>query len=97
MSEWNTSVGLVLIMAGVADIVAAGHKERRVVDNEKPMKNWSAKIPMREKGNILSQTSLHISFNNLRNQGRIGNDFLNNLAQTWWWILSSSSVFFSRM
>ena len=50
MSEWNTSVGLVLIMAGVADIVAAGHKERRVVDNEKPMKNWGVENSSEREG-----------------------------------------------
>ena len=44
MSAWNTCVELTFVMADVADVVAAGHEECRVVDNE----TWKTKIPVRE-------------------------------------------------
>jgi hypothetical protein len=34
MSAWNTCVGLAVVIAGIAEVVAAGHEEGRVVNNE---------------------------------------------------------------
>ena len=34
MSAWNTCVGLAFAMGGIADVIATGHDEHRVVDNE---------------------------------------------------------------
>jgi hypothetical protein len=34
MSAWNACVGLVVVIAGVAEVVATCHEEGRVVDNE---------------------------------------------------------------
>lgn len=89
MSAWNTCVGLAFVMAGVAEVVAAG-RERLVVDNEsydelegEIANERDEELPEPDESTPL----IHYPAQSSSNQ-RLGRDKgeVENLAETWWWI-----------
>ena len=91
MSAWNTCVGLAFVMGGVADVVAAGHGDHRVVDNEtyEELEGENAterdgEHPEPDESTPLIQYPAQSS----SNRQRLGRDKgeAENLAETWWWI-----------
>lgn len=91
MSAWNTCVGLAFVMEGVADVVAAGHEEPRVVDNEtyEELEGENAterdgEHPEPDESTPLIQYPAQSS----SNRQRFGRDKgeTESLAETWWWI-----------
>ena len=90
MSAWNTCVGLAIVMAGVADVVAAGRGDRRAVDNEtyEELEGENAterdgEHPEPDESTPLIQYPAQSSSN--RRFGRDKGE-VENLAETWWWI-----------
>jgi hypothetical protein len=91
MSAWNTCVGLAFVMAGVAEVVAAGHEERLVVDNEsyeelegENANERAGEHPEPDESTPLIQYPAQSSLNQqrlVRDKGEV-----ENLAETWWWI-----------
>ena len=91
MSAWNTCVGLAFVMAGVADVVAAGREGGRVVDNEtyeelegENGNERDEEHPEPDESTPLIQYPAQSS----SNRQRLGRDKseTENLAETWWWI-----------
>ena len=90
MSAWNTCVGLAFVMEGVADVIAAGHEERPVVDNEtyeelegENANERDGEHPEPDESTPLIQYPAQSSSN-----PRLGKDKgeTESLAETWLWI-----------
>lgn len=88
MSAWNTCVGLAIVMAGVADVVAAGHEERRVVDNEAYEELEGEIANDRDGEHPEPDESTPLIQYPASNRQRLGRDKgeTESLAETWWWI-----------
>jgi membrane protease PFF1-like protein len=93
MSAWNSCVGLAFVMSGVADVVAAGHGERRVVDNEtyeelegEHTNERDGEHPEPDESTPLIPYTAQSSSSNRQ---RLGEDKgeTEKLTETWWWIL----------
>ena len=91
MSAWNTCVGLALVVAGVAEVVAAGHEERRVVDNEsyeelegENANERDGEHPEPDESTPLIQYPAQSSLNQQRFRRDKGE--VESIAETWWWI-----------
>ena len=90
MSAWNTCVGLALVVAGVAEVVAAGHEERRVVDDES-YEELEGEIANERDGlgeHPEPDESTPLIQQSSSNRQRVGRDKgeVENFAETWWWI-----------
>ena len=91
MSAWNTCVGLAVVMAGVVDVVAAGHEDRRVVDDE-TYEELEGEIANEGDGEHLepdeSTPLILLPAQSSSNLQRLGKDKgeTESLAETWWWI-----------
>jgi hypothetical protein len=87
MSAWNTCVGIAFVIAGVAEVVAAG-QERRVADNESYEElegdDRVGEHPEPDESTPLIQYSAQ-SNSNQRLGGRHKGE-VESLAETWWWI-----------
>ena len=90
-SAWNTCVGLAFVVEGVAEVVAAGHEERLVVDHEsyeelegENLNERDVEHPEPNESTPLIQYPAQSS----SNQQRLGRDKgeVENLVETWWWI-----------
>lgn len=91
MSAWNTCVGLAFVIAGVADVVAAGHEERRVVDHGTYEELEGENANERDGGHPEPDEStplIQYPGQSSSNRQRLGRDKdeEENLAETWWWI-----------
>ena len=91
MSAWNTCVGLAVVIAGVADVVAAGHEERRVVDHgtyeelEGENGNESdGEHPEPDESTPFIRYPAQSSSNRQRLRKDKGET--ESLTETWWWI-----------
>ena len=89
MSAWNTCVGLAFVMGGVADVIAAGHDDHRVVDNEtyeelegEIANDRDGEHPEPDESTPLIQYPAQSSSN--RQPGK--DNQAETLAETWLWI-----------
>ena len=90
MSAWNTCVGLAFVMAGVAEVFAAGREERLVVDNDSYEELEGENANERDGGHpdpdestpLIRYPAL------LGSNQRFGRDKseVEKLGETWWWI-----------
>ena len=91
MSAWNTCVGLAFVLAGVAEVVAARHEERRSVDDESYEELEGENVNERDREHPEPDEStplIQYPAQSSSNQ-RLGRDKreVEKLAETWWWIL----------